>query len=88
VSLHGQEAPLIGGLTGAQRFFMSWARIWQTKTRDEEVLRLLTIDGHFPGELWLEPAARVGPGSRNEPGGPADAAPGGQINVGPCDHRP
>jgi putative endopeptidase len=51
VSLNGEEAPVIDGLTGAQRFFMSWARIWQTKTRDEEVLRLLTVDRHSPGEF-------------------------------------
>jgi predicted metalloendopeptidase len=33
VSLHGQEAPVIDGLTGAQRFFLSWARVWRERTR-------------------------------------------------------
>jgi len=51
VSLRGQEAPVIDGLTGAQRFFLSWARIWQEKARDEEVIRLLAIDPHSPGEF-------------------------------------
>jgi putative endopeptidase len=51
VSLQGEEAPVIDGLTGAQRFFLSWARIWQHKARDEEVLRLLAIDRHSPGEF-------------------------------------
>ncbi len=51
VSLHGEEAPVIDGLTGAQRFFLSWARAWQQKTRDEEVIRLLAIDRHSPGEF-------------------------------------
>ena len=51
VSLNGDEAPVIDGLTGAQRFFMSWARIWQSKTRDAEVVRLLAIDRHSPGEF-------------------------------------
>jgi putative endopeptidase len=51
VSLNGEEAPVIDGLTGAQRFFMSWARIWQSKTRDAEVVRLLAIDRHSPGEF-------------------------------------
>src|SRR6202044_353449 len=36
VSLHGEQAPVVDGLTGAQRFFLSWARIWQEKARDEE----------------------------------------------------
>jgi putative endopeptidase len=51
VSLHGEQAPVIDGLTGAQRFFLSWARTWQQKTRDEEVIRLLAIDPHSPGEF-------------------------------------
>ena len=51
VSLHGEEAPIVGGLTGAQRFFLSWARAWQQKTRDEEVIRLLAIDPHSPHEF-------------------------------------
>ncbi|HEX6933832.1 MAG TPA: M13-type metalloendopeptidase, partial [Streptosporangiaceae bacterium] len=51
VSLEGKEAPVIDGLTGAQRFFVSWARAWQEKSRDEEVIRLLAIDPHSPGEF-------------------------------------
>ena len=51
VSLGGAEAPVIDGLTGAQRFFMSWARGWRQKSRDEEVIRLLAIDPHSPNEF-------------------------------------
>ncbi|HEU5421378.1 MAG TPA: M13-type metalloendopeptidase [Streptosporangiaceae bacterium] len=51
VSLQGAAAPVIDGLTGAQRFFMSWARVWREKSRDEEVIRLLAIDPHSPGEF-------------------------------------
>jgi putative endopeptidase len=51
VSLHGEQTPVIDGLTGAQRFFLSWARAWQQKARDEEVIRLLAIDPHSPGEF-------------------------------------
>jgi putative endopeptidase len=51
MSLHGEPAPVIDGLTGAQRFFLSWARVWKTKSRDEEVIRLLAIDRHSPGEF-------------------------------------
>jgi putative endopeptidase len=51
LSLHGEEAPVIDGLTGAQRFFLSWARAQRQKTRDEEVIRLLAIDPHSPGEF-------------------------------------
>jgi putative endopeptidase len=51
VSLRGEEAPVIDGLTGAQRFFMSWARAWLQKIRDEEVIRMLAIDPHSPNEF-------------------------------------
>ncbi len=51
VSLDGEEAPVIDGLTGAQRFFMSWARTWRQKIREEEAIRLLAIDPHSPGEF-------------------------------------
>lgn len=51
LSLDGQEPPVIDGLTGAERFFLSWAQAWQQKGRDEEVIRLLAIDPHAPNEF-------------------------------------
>ena len=51
ISLAGAEPPVIDGLTGAQRFFLSWAQAWQQKSRDAEVIRLLAIDPHSPNEF-------------------------------------
>ncbi|RFA23472.1 M13 family metallopeptidase [Subtercola boreus] len=51
ISLDGAEPPVIEGLSGAQRFFLSWAQAWQQKSRDEEVIRLLAIDPHSPNEF-------------------------------------
>jgi putative endopeptidase len=51
LSLEGAEPPVIDGLTGAQRFFLSWAQAWQITARDEEVVRLLSIDPHSPNEF-------------------------------------
>ncbi|SDY70836.1 M13 family metallopeptidase [Herbiconiux ginsengi] len=51
LSLDGAEPPVIDDLTGAQRFFLSWAQAWQQKSRDEEVIRLLSIDPHSPNEF-------------------------------------
>ena len=51
MSLDGEEPPVIDGMTGAQRFFLSWAQAWQLKARDEEVIRLLSIDPHSPNEF-------------------------------------
>jgi putative endopeptidase len=51
LSLDGAEPPVIDGLTGAERFFLSWAQAWQMKLRDEEAIRLLAIDPHSPNEF-------------------------------------
>ncbi len=51
LSLGGETPPVIDGMSGAQRFFISWAQAWQMKARDEEVVRLLTIDPHSPNEF-------------------------------------
>ncbi|HTL41559.1 MAG TPA: M13-type metalloendopeptidase [Pseudolysinimonas sp.] len=51
LSLKGAEPPVIDGLTGAERFFLSWAQAWQIKLRDEEAQRLLSIDPHSPNEF-------------------------------------
>jgi len=51
ISLGGAESPVIDGLTGAERFFLSWAQAWQQKSRDEEAIRLISIDPHSPNEF-------------------------------------
>lgn len=58
LSLRGDEPPVIGGRTGQQRFFLSWAHVWRTKTRPEETVRLLTIDPHSPPEARCNQVAR------------------------------
>ncbi|WP_167143964.1 M13 family metallopeptidase [Canibacter zhoujuaniae] len=45
------EAPVIDGLSAAERFFYSWAQCWQQKSRPEETVRLLTTDPHSPNEF-------------------------------------
>jgi putative endopeptidase len=49
-SLQGREAPVIGGFTGDQRFFLGWAQIWRAKHRDEALRQQLLSDSHSPGE--------------------------------------
>ncbi|KAA1423688.1 peptidase M13 [Mumia zhuanghuii] len=51
LSLGGAEAPVMDGLTGAQRFFTSWAQVWRGKVRPAEVVRRLTVDPHSPPEF-------------------------------------
>jgi len=50
-SLGGTEAPVIDGLTGAQRFFYGWAQAWRSKSRPEYARMLLAVDPHSPAEF-------------------------------------
>ncbi|MBI3214893.1 MAG: M13 family metallopeptidase [Mycobacterium sp.] len=51
LSLGGEEAPVIDGLTGVQRVFFGWAQVWRTKSRAAEALRRLATDPHSPPEF-------------------------------------
>lgn len=51
LSLGGEEAPVIDGHTGDQRFFIGWARAWRMVLREAEVIRRLAIDPHSPPEF-------------------------------------
>ena len=58
LALDGAEPPVIDGETGAQRFFLNWARAWRTQTRPAEVQRRLTIDPHSPPEFRCNQVVR------------------------------
>ena len=58
MSLNGEEAPVIGGFTGDQRFFMSWAQVWRGKTRDDALLNMLLTDPHSPESVRGEAPLR------------------------------
>ena len=58
IALNGAEPGMIDGLTGVQRFFLAWATVWQSKIRDAELLRLLSIDPHSPAEFRCNQVVR------------------------------
>ncbi len=47
----GQDTTKIGGYTPDQRFFLSIARIWRVKTRDEFMLNYVNTNPHSPA-MW------------------------------------
>ncbi|MBT1450853.1 M13 family metallopeptidase [Glaciecola sp. XM2] len=51
LSLNGEEAPLIDGLTGDQRFFLAWAQVWREKRTEESMLNQLRAGTHAPGRF-------------------------------------
>jgi len=57
-SLHGAAAPVLGGLTGEQRFFLSWAQVWRQKQRDEDLRAQVTSDPHSPTKYRVNGVVR------------------------------
>ncbi|WP_374513999.1 M13 family metallopeptidase [Brevundimonas sp.] len=51
LSLNGQPAPVIDGLSGDQRFFYGWAQVWQSKYRDDALRQQIATDPHSPAEF-------------------------------------
>ncbi len=51
LSLHGQPAPMIDGLSGDQRFFIGWAAVWRGKIREPLAIMYLKADPHSPDQI-------------------------------------
>jgi len=47
-ALGGKPAPVLGGFTGEQRFYLGYAQIWRSKYREPFLRRLLLSDPHSP----------------------------------------
>ena len=59
-SLKGAEPPVIGGLTGDQRFFIAFARVWATNARlEDDSLRLKTDPHPLPRYRVIETLKNV-----------------------------
>ncbi|MGD0499564.1 MAG: M13 family metallopeptidase [Bryobacteraceae bacterium] len=48
LSLHGKPDVVKDGLSGDQRFFISFGQSWRAKVREEEMRRRIATDGHAP----------------------------------------
>ena len=48
LSLNGQPAPVIDGLTGDQRFFFGWAQQWRAKEREDALRQQVLTNVHAP----------------------------------------
>ncbi len=53
-SLHGQPAKVIDSLDGNQQFYLAFAQIWHTKTREAAERRQILTDPHAPGHYRAE----------------------------------
>lgn len=58
LSLNGEEAPVIDGLTGVQRVFLGYGQVWRNKYRDETMRLLIGTDPHSPSMYRANGAVR------------------------------
>jgi putative endopeptidase len=58
ISLHGKKAPVLDGFTGDQRFFLSWAQVWRSLYRDEQLRTLVMSNPHSPPKFRVNGPVR------------------------------
>jgi putative endopeptidase len=58
LSLQGKPAPVLAGLTGEQRFFLSWAQVWRTQLREQRLRNQVMTDSHSPAEFRVNGTVR------------------------------
>jgi putative endopeptidase len=61
LSLNGQPAPVIDGLTGDQRFFIAFGQAWRSKIRDAALRQRLATDVHAPPHFRAETVRNLDP---------------------------
>jgi predicted metalloendopeptidase len=57
-SLRGATAPVLDGLTGDQRLFLSWAQVWRQKQRDADLRSQVTSNPHSPAKFRVNGVVR------------------------------
>ena len=81
LSLNGQPAPVLDGITGDQRFFFGWAQVWQSKYREDALRNQIATDPHSPAEFRV-----IGPVRNSDAWYKAfDVQPGDKYYLAPED---
>jgi predicted metalloendopeptidase len=77
-SLGGKEPPAASGFSGEQQFFLAYAQVWRSKTREPMARQMLITDGHAPGHYRALTVRNI------DPWYPAFAVkPGQQLYLSP-----
>jgi putative endopeptidase len=61
MSLGGQPAPVVAGLSGDQQFFLSFAQSWRLKMREAALRQQILQDGHAPDEYRADTVRNLDP---------------------------
>lgn len=84
-SLHGAAAPVLDGLSGEQRFFLSWAQVWRQEQRDEDLRSQVTSNPHSPAKFRVNGVVRNVdawyPAFNVQPGGKLYLPPDERVHI-------
>jgi putative endopeptidase len=58
LSLNAKKPPVLEGLSGDQRFFLSWAQVWRGLYRDEQLRTLVMSNPHSPPKFRVNGPVR------------------------------
>jgi predicted metalloendopeptidase len=58
LALHGEDAEEKDGLSGDQRFFLSWAQVWRELARDAALRNQIKSDPHSPSKFRVQGVVR------------------------------
>ena len=58
ISLGASQPPVIDGLTGDQRYFLSWAQLWRSVNREEDLRNQVLSNVHSPKEFRVNGVVR------------------------------
>jgi putative endopeptidase len=58
ISLGDSQPPVIDGLTGDQRYFLSWAQLWRSVNREEDLRNQVLSNVHSPKEFRVNGVVR------------------------------
>ena len=80
LSQGGREAPSVGGLSGDQQFFLSFAQAWRYKYREQALRQRVLTDAHAPAEYRSDTARNLDAWY-----GAFDVKPGQALYLAPAD---
>jgi predicted metalloendopeptidase len=80
LSLKGQPAPEVAGLSGDQQFFLSFAQAWRAKVREAALRQQVVTDGHAPNEFRADTVRNLDPWYAA-----FDVKPGQKLHLEPPD---
>ncbi|HEX7641828.1 MAG TPA: M13 family metallopeptidase [Burkholderiaceae bacterium] len=62
LSLGGKPSPVIGGMTGEQRFYLGFGQVWRGKMRENAAIVRIKTDPHSPPQVRADGTVKNQPG--------------------------